>query len=852
MNAVRPTRLAFRGRVEASGVLLADSDEGRRRALACWSPGTELRRGPRGLLVRFATPQRMLEEAAPGAVLVAQHGVWASAPLTTSEAEGFAPAAVLVAQGGALLAVEAPTPVDASEWLDVAAFSVVPAEPLPEPPRPIAVAAEAPRVDLRARVKDPATKQAVLDALRDSGAVRPPPRWKRWFKRAKRSDGAGGTAKPPNALDRMNAWLSKRLEATKVGRWMIDRQSAYFDRLSKMFDDDLDEALKHAIALEGDSAGAHAGRSLQMPTPRAGLGMTFGAGTGTGPAIQMEGDRYARLRAQYREAAKKLEAEGRIEEAAFVLTDLLNAPADAVDLLYRHRKYALAAQLAESKSMEPALVVRLWFLAGDPARAVRIARKTKSFATAISKLEGHPEAALKLRMMWADALAAGGDFAAAVHAAFNVPEARPLVLKWLDLALDGGGVEAVKLAVMRLDLAPHEPDAVTARVHALLDDPSPERAAERSALGEALLIGNDASRAQRLVLGRAAVRALVRDRALHGVKTEPLVRRLLQLDEGALRTDVPATFPPAPPRQRPSDFGFRADAAGVVALDAAMLPGGKVLVALGDNGLSLLAPDGRAVWHDDGPAFALAVAPAGGFAVSLTPRGEAVNLARVSVALRKVEDWARVPLAAAAAEVHQGLWLVASGGAVLALDALTTPASALWQYPFGASAVLAVCAEPNGHAMLLQEAAGAQLYQFAVPRNLAQPVGPMWVGPGRVQHAACGFAGFACVGTNVAGQPRAWVLTPGANQVAEQVLDGPPAGAPAVTAGRVAISTRVRDGVRVAVTPGVLRLHFDGATRAALRFHGDVLVVTADNGRVVAFDCAETTVLRQLSVRVGR
>lgn len=86
MKAVRPTRLAFRGRVEASGVLLADSAEGRRRALACWSPGTELRRGPRGLLVRFATPQRLLEEAAPGAVLVAQHGVWASAPLTTSEA----------------------------------------------------------------------------------------------------------------------------------------------------------------------------------------------------------------------------------------------------------------------------------------------------------------------------------------------------------------------------------------------------------------------------------------------------------------------------------------------------------------------------------------------------------------------------------------------------------------------------------------------------------------------------------------------------------------------------------------------------------------------------------------------
>lgn len=858
MTAVRPTRLAFRGRVEASGLLLADSTEGRRRALACWTPGTAVWRGARGMLVRFAAAERIRSETAPGAVLVAQHGVWASAPLTAAEAAPFAAAAVLVPEAGALVPVETNELLDPSQWLDLSGFTVAPAAALPAPAQRIAAPPDVADVNLRARVaKDPETAAALLEALRASGVVKRDPAWKQWLKRLFRRRGAPAAAAAPaapNAFDRLNTWLSKKLESTKVGRWLIDRQSAYFDRLSKMFDDDLDAALRHAIALEGDALRGDAGRSLGIPSPRAGLGINFGAaGGGRGPAIQMEGDRYERLRAQYREAAKKLEAEGRIEEAAFVLTDLLNAPLDAVALFERHQRWELAARLAEGKALDPALVVRLWFLAGDPARAVRVARKSKMFASAVAKLEAtHPNEAAQLRMLWAYHLAGSGDFAGAVRAAWNVPDAGPTLLTWIDIAIEAGGPDAARLALLRLELAPADSAPVVAKVMALIDDPAPELTADRQALGEALLTGTKLSEAQRAVLSRPTARALVRDRALHGTKNEALLRKLLAGDEGALRTDVPVTFPSAPPRQRPTDFVFRPDASAFRAWDAAALPGGRTLAALGENGLAVIAADGRRVWSHDAPAYALAIAPGGLFAATLTPRGEVTNVGRLSLGLRRHEDWARVPLQAAAGDVHGGLWMVASGGAVLALDALATPAAALWQYPLGPDRLLALAADDAGAALLLSQPRGVQLLHLLAPRNLAQPAGPQWVPPGRIEASAACMGGFVCAGVNAAGQPRAWVLTPGTMQVAERVLEGPHAGTPALTPARVAVAVQTKAGVTVHVTPGVLRLHFELASKVAVRWQGDVLVCASDTGRVVVFDCAETSVLRQLAVKAGR
>ncbi|MEV7027449.1 bpX6 domain-containing protein, partial [Kitasatospora sp. NPDC093558] len=76
------------------------------------------------------------------------------------------------------------------------------------------------------------------------------------------------------------------------------------------------------------------------PTPRPADGPLV-ASPLSGPTVHQY------LTGLYREAARALEDEGRIDEAAFVHADLLNAPAEAVAVLARHDRAAQAAELAE-------------------------------------------------------------------------------------------------------------------------------------------------------------------------------------------------------------------------------------------------------------------------------------------------------------------------------------------------------------------------------------------------------------------------------------------------------------------------------------------------------------------------
>ncbi len=146
--------------------------------------------------------------------------------------------------------------------------------------------------------------------------------------------------------------------------------------------------------------------SWTLPSPRAGLDIRVGAkpaGPGFGTSL------YERIRALYRATAERLEAEGRVEEAAFVHAELLGDLAGAVSLLERHGRLVRAAELAEAAKLLPELVIRQWIVAGDVDRAALHARRTKSFQVAVTKLEGSDAAlALPLRREWARCAAACG------------------------------------------------------------------------------------------------------------------------------------------------------------------------------------------------------------------------------------------------------------------------------------------------------------------------------------------------------------------------------------------------------------------------------------------------------------
>ena len=93
------------------------------------------------------------------------------------------------------------------------------------------------------------------------------------------------------------------------------------------------------------------------------------------------------LRQLYRQTFERLVAQNRIEEAAFVLAELLKSNLEAVEFLEKHRKFRLAAELAESRNLAKDIIVRQWFLAGEKRRAIQFAVLHNCFEYVVTKLE---------------------------------------------------------------------------------------------------------------------------------------------------------------------------------------------------------------------------------------------------------------------------------------------------------------------------------------------------------------------------------------------------------------------------------------------------------------------------------
>jgi hypothetical protein len=446
-------------------------------------------------------------------------------------------------------------------------------------------------------------------------------------------------------------------------------------------------ALRHAIPLGGKDAGGPVAPALGVPTPRSDLTISLGP-SGPSTAMVAATDLYTHLRAKYRAVFERLERAGRIDEAAFVLAELLHEDEEAVAFLERHGRLRLAAELAEARRLAPGLVVRQWFLAGDVARAVRLARRHGAFADALVRLGNH-ERAPELRLLWAETLAEAGQFAAAVDVIWPVESARRLGAAWIDLAIAQGGASAARMLVKKLALVPASFAAVRDKVLALLADDGPRAPLERRAFAEALVTGNISAEAR--TLARPALRALVHDGARSAdFATQQLASRLLAFtDDGAMRADMPAW--PVIPRPSlaqiatPRTYAVAATDTGTMPiLEAAHLPNGRVAVALGEAGVRVLGRDGKALFHLDQPARHLVMSDQGDRAIAVAPRGEALRLARLDLVGRRSEPWCEAPLLdGGAADFDGAQWVVVAKDKLLVIDALDRGFSALASLDLG-------------------------------------------------------------------------------------------------------------------------------------------------------------------------
>ncbi len=735
-------RPLHRGTVHAAALLIDETLLGeaaaRRRVLAAWVPGARVRRCGSAWLVVWPESRRVHSDAALGLPLVAgANGSLLGAPLA-----GEAPAGAVVCVRAGRVVVEQPGPAeDPAAWLDVAALPVAEVSPLAaEPAPPPAVEATPPARDARVLLgasigeapPESAGLREALEALRagkgtlaDVDPATGVPRltrspalalgatlvllaagllavvtwpvpalslvglvlmWRAAFNDVRTSAARAAPARAPAApagpswRTRLTAWLGRTLARSPLAPWLGRQHARYVARMMQLFErGDLGEALRWAIPIGGES---EPGGSLAAPRPRDSIGIRPWARGSAGATIDV-GDYLGGIRHIYRRAFERLEREGRIDEAAYVLAELLRVHAEAITFLERHGRLRLAAELAEARGQPPGEVVRLWLLAGEPARALELARRHGAYADAIARLEkSHPAAARGLRLAWADAVASRGDFLAAVEVLARDAASVGLVRAWLAAARQLGGTSAARALVRQLELYPADFPALRTHVLHLCADAEPAAAGARAALVTALLEQPGRARPERAALARPLARAALRD----GL-TQREASLLADLAGPELVADLPGADafarPPTPLAQngvvRVHEIEA-GDAGHLPVYSAVFLPSGRVLAALGDAGVLLLDPTGAVLHHFDQPCDTLVAATPGHAALALAARGDDVwRVARLDLLRMSAASWCTLQAHAFASAYDGERWFVADATTVRALDVLAPAPRATWE-----------------------------------------------------------------------------------------------------------------------------------------------------------------------------
>jgi len=393
------------------------------------------------------------------------------------------------------------------------------------------------------------------------------------------------------------------------------------------------------------------------------------------------------LRRLYRQAFERLEARGRIEEAAFVLTELLASHAEAVSFLEKHGRLRLAAEIAEAKGLAPAMAIRLWWLAGERKRAISLACRSGEFERAIQHLAGsNPEQAAALRVVWGERLAMAGKYLAATEAIWPVEAERHLATQWMDQAIEVGGIAGGMALARKAARFPGSFAELLPKVEKLLDDDSEELAQGRWAFADALRQESASPESQSLA--RMATRALVRDCQQGMAELNPAqLRHLLDYTgDACLRADVPAIKRLRPDAEQLPEAPVIEIAATDVGHhsieDLALLPDGKMLLALGEAGLLFLSREGKAISSLNQPAHKLVVSDDGSRVIGLAPRGpEVTRLIRIDVPARTASYWCDTTISSCTFHFDGSVWPVANREDVFLIDTLAPAFEPLWKIP---------------------------------------------------------------------------------------------------------------------------------------------------------------------------
>lgn len=714
--------LTHRGTVSAAGLLfsakLLPEDEMRRRILAMWHPNAKVFRLQESLILIFSQSFRIDCRSTDGLPLVKYGEILSSFPLRKNDLERFQDLGetIVLADEGRIEThfISDLETENIEKWFDVSGFEIVETETLGEVKTKPVVIEKVEEIDLRQELKgiskadaemseilqmlrqkkDEISKakgnqtvqgggfsnssQNIVGSLFDS--------LKSLFSNNRQQDWQNTYESAPNPPGKLRKMFTKALFQMKLAQIIGRKQAQYLAKMIEMFENgDLENALKYAIPLE-DMEELKT-MSEQLPflgflRPRDNLRINYGRQKASDSSVFLEDQWFDDLRGIYRQTFDRLVVQKRFEEAAFVLAELLKSNHEAVEFLEKHGKHRLAAELAESRNLSTEIIVRQWFLAGEKRRAIRIAVLHNCFEYVVTKLEkeNHPQA-VELREIWAENLAASGNYPAAINTIWKLENKRELAENWINKVIEFGGATAAEMLAKKITLFPGSFDEIKAKLLEIMAENGTEAEENRAAFARETLrlVPNTELR----ILVRPLVRKIVADIAQDKRRFSPQsLRQLVEVSQDyALRTDLPK-FTENTDKQTPETFKLEInerDKGAAQVFDACLLPNGRVAVALGEAGVKILSKGGKTIAHFDHPAQRFVVSHFGTKAICLARRGETYRLAKIDFVTGKSGYWCDAKIESFAPTFDGNLWFLAEKDEVYAIDTNAKDFEAVWR-----------------------------------------------------------------------------------------------------------------------------------------------------------------------------
>jgi hypothetical protein len=299
--------------------------------------------------------------------------------------------------------------------------------------------------------------------------------------------------------------------------------------------------------------------------------------------------------------------------------------------------------------------------------------------------------------------------------------------------------------------------------------------------------------------------------------------------------------------------------------DAAVLPSGAVLVALGEAGIRILAPDGRVLFRAFEPAHVLVVSDHGDRALALAPRGERVwRIARVDVVGRRVQAWCDAHLDTFATDFDGASWILAARDSLYAIDVTQDG----WQHTWRSDAYETHCLAISRDSRTLsvarvpigKGASDGEVWMYDVAgyvlrrRRRVAPEGWQLLGFGRP--APDGKIAVTMERDDAGGRRASrciQVLDESGWSAIREVASADESIGPMFEDGVVLSTLTTSSGVRVSVdrkgsTRGPATISLEGAARVAMRRRGGRLLVADDHGRVLLYALESGTVVHEWRV----